>query len=100
MMRMNVQFAEKVIRIRLEGRLAEQWAEELQKLAVRAIGSRGPDANIEVNLTEVSHLDSRGEEVLKWLSRLGARFVAESASSQWLCERIGLLYELPSKKIV
>jgi anti-anti-sigma regulatory factor len=95
MLRISAQFLGEVISIKLEGRLADQWAEELQKLAVRALGTHGRGVRLDVNLTEVTYIDHSGEDVLRWLSKLGAHFIANSTSSQWLCERVGLTHDTP-----
>ena len=93
MLRISFQFLEDDVHLKLEGRLADQWADELHRLVVRTLAGQGKNARLEVNLDDVTFVDGCGEEVLKWLSRIGAHFLADSASSQWLCDRIGLVYE-------
>jgi hypothetical protein len=70
----------------LEGRLTGLWARELIRV-VRAAN----DNNVGIfDLREVFYVYSAGEETLRVLSRLGARFVTESAYGKNLCKRLKL----------
>lgn len=75
------------VTMRLQGRLVAQFAEEAKQSIVR----RNLNAHLVVDLSEVTFADSAGEEALKWLSGLGAKFVAASFYSLYLCERLHLL---------
>jgi hypothetical protein len=69
----------------LEGTLTGLWARELIRV-VRAAN----DNNVGIlDLREV-FVYSAGEETLRVLSRLGARFVTESAYGKSLCKRLKL----------
>jgi hypothetical protein len=70
----------------LEGRLTGLWARELIRL-VRA--ANNDDAGV-FDLQEVFYVNSVGEETLRILSELGARFVTESAYGKDLCKRLKL----------
>ena len=72
--------------LKLEGRLAAADAEHIRTLMTRT----EPVANVVVDLTEVTFVDSVGEAVLSFLARLGAKFVAETAYSLDVCERLDL----------
>jgi hypothetical protein len=43
-----------------------------------------------VDLTEVSYIDSVGEQLLKWLASVGALFVAGNVYAIAVCDRLGL----------
>ena len=43
-----------------------------------------------VDITEVSYIDSVGEQLLKWLANVGAVFVAGNVYASVLCDRLGL----------
>jgi hypothetical protein len=43
-----------------------------------------------VDLSEVTYVDPFGEQVLLWLSRLGAKFVGVNVYTRSLCERLQL----------
>lgn len=74
------------VHMRVEGRLVSQFAEEAKQLIVR----RNLPAQLLVDLSEVTFVDSAGEEALTWLSGVGAKFVADSSYSLHLCERLQL----------
>lgn len=72
--------------LRLEGRLTAADAEHIRTLITRA----EMPANVLVDLTELTFVDSVGETVLSFLGRLGAEFVADTAYSLDVCERLDL----------
>jgi hypothetical protein len=72
--------------IRMEGRLVGTFAEDARELVARCkIPSK-----VVVNLSEVSFVDSIGEETLSCLGRIGVKFVAESAYARDVCDRLKL----------
>jgi len=72
--------------LKMEGRLVGDWANE-----AKALVTRGPiSKRLIVDLTEVSYVDAVGEQVLTWLSSLGARFVAKAVYSAATCKRLRL----------
>jgi hypothetical protein len=76
----------KATTIRMEGRFVEKFAEDARELVTRCkIPSR-----VVVDLSEVSFVDSIGEEVLSFLGRIGVKFVAESAYALDVCDRLKL----------
>lgn len=72
--------------IRVEGRLSGDNAEHAQSLIPRCTGG----TRTIIDLTDLTAIDSTGEEVLSLFGRLGARFVADNAYSRYLCERLDL----------
>ena len=70
----------------LEGRLTGLWAQELLRVARDAYQNPG----IILDLQEVFYVDSSGEEALRILSRVGARFITDSAYGKDLCKRLRL----------
>lgn len=72
--------------LKVEGRLVGDWANEVKSLL-----ARGPvPPGLIVDLTEVSYVDAVGEQVLIWLSSLGARFVAKAVYAAATCKRLNL----------
>ncbi len=71
-------------KLRLEGRLVGLSAKSVISLAT----TWAPPARLLVDLTEVTDVDTSGEEVLKWLEAIGAQFAAESYYSRSICERL------------
>ncbi len=74
------------VTVRIEGRFAGHFAGE----AKQSILCRTFPAELVVDLTEVTFADGAGEDALKWLSGVGAKFVAESSYALYLCERLRL----------
>jgi ABC-type transporter Mla MlaB component len=72
--------------LKLEGRLVADWAEQAKCLVTRDVLPK----NLIVDLTEVSYVDSSGEQLLKWLARIGAVFVAGSVYAFAVCDRLRL----------
>ena len=70
----------------LEGRLAGLWAQELLRVAREANQGSGTI----FDLQEVFYVDSSGEDALRILSRIGARFITDSAYGKDLCKRLRL----------
>jgi hypothetical protein len=78
--------------LKLEGRLVEPWASELRDAALRTIPGH---KLVVVDIRDMVFADGAGEEVLKWLHELGAKFIAGTAFSGYLCERLGIPECLP-----
>jgi uracil-DNA glycosylase len=72
--------------LRMEGRLVGRFAEDARELVVRSKILAG----LLVDLSEVTFVDAVGEEVLSWLGQIGGIFLAESAYSLDVCERLHL----------
>ena len=86
MLRTDMQDSEKGLMVRLEGRFAGDDAEHLRMLVTR----RNIEGRLVVDLTQVTFVDSVGEAALSFLSRLGAKFVAEDAYVLDVCKRLYL----------
>jgi len=86
MLRVGTQQLDGALICRLEGRFTGEGAEEVRRLVTRC------DSKLElvVDLTDVMFIDAIGEEVLLFLKRLGAQFVAETSYSRDVCERLEL----------
>ena len=72
--------------LRLEGRLTGEDAEHVRILVMRCHN----EWRLIVDLTEVMFVDAVGEEVLSFLRRFGAEFVADTAYTLDVCERLHL----------
>jgi hypothetical protein len=86
MLRVETQRLDGALICRLEGRFTGEGAEEVRRLVTRC------DSELEfvVDLTDVMFIDAIGEQVLLFVKRLGAQFVAETSYSRDVCERLGL----------
>jgi len=74
--------------VRLQGRLVGPYAEDARIALERYMAPQ----SILVDLSEVTFVDSLGEQVLVWLGRLGASFVAGNLYALDVCERLQLRF--------
>ncbi len=86
MLRVQTQKLDGALICRPEGRFTGKGAEEVRTLVTCC------DNKLEliVDLTDVMFIDAIGEEVLSFVERLGAQFVAETSYSRDICERLQL----------
>ena len=87
MLRVEMQNSDKVLIVRLEGRLTGDDAEHARTLMTRS----NTEKALLVDLTEVTYIDPAGEATLTFLSRLGAKFIAEDVYVVDVCKRLNLL---------
>ena len=72
--------------VRLQGRLVGPYAEDARVTLTRY----QVPTSVLVDVSELFYVDPLGEQVLLWLGRLGARFVAVNVYTRALCERLHL----------
>ena len=86
MLRVETQELDGALICRLEGRFTGKGAEEVRTLVTHC------DSILElvVDLTDVMFIDAIGEQVLLFVKRFGAQFVAETSYSRDVCERLQL----------
>ena len=72
--------------LKLKGQLVADWAEQARCLVTKDVLPKG----LLVDLTEVSYLDSVGEQLLNWLAGVGAVFIAGSVYPLAVCDRLRL----------
>jgi hypothetical protein len=86
MLRVEILDSADSLNLRLEGRFTGEDAQQTRMLVTRSrMGMR-----LVVDLTDVVFIDVVGEEVLSFLGRLGAVFVAPTSYSVDVCERLRL----------
>ncbi len=86
MFRAEIQWLANGPTLKLEGKLVADWAEQARGLVTKDVLPKG----LIVDLTEVSYIDSAGEQLLKWLGSVGAVFVAGSVYAFAVCDRLRL----------
>jgi hypothetical protein len=86
MLRVETKLSVDTLTFQLEGRLTGEGAEQVRTLVTRCDG----ETRLVIDLTEVMYIDAVGEQVLSFLHRLGARFIAETAYSLDICDRLHL----------
>lgn len=72
--------------LKLECRLVAAWAVQVKSLLSRHFVSNG----LLVDMSEVTYVDSVGEQLLLWLRDLHAKFVAKTCYARDICERLHL----------
>ena len=86
MLRVETQELDGALICRLEGRFTGDGAEEVRRLVTHCNNK----LELIVDLTDVMFIDAIGEEVLLFVKRLGAQFVAETSYARDICERLQL----------
>lgn len=86
MLRVEIHDSPNTLSLKLEGRFTGDDAENTRTLTRRCRDGM----TLVVDLTEVTFIDSVGEEVLLFFGRFGAEFVAETSYSLDVCERLHL----------
>jgi anti-anti-sigma regulatory factor len=86
MLRAETQELDGALICRLQGRFTGEGAEQVRTLVTRC------DSKLELvfDLTEILFIDAVGEEVLWLVKKLGGEFVADTAYSRDVCERLRL----------
>jgi ABC-type transporter Mla MlaB component len=72
--------------LKMKGTLGRDWAAQARSLVRKDVIPAG----LLVDLTEVSYIDTAGEDLLKWLASMGAEFTADSIYAVHVCERLHL----------
>jgi hypothetical protein len=86
MLRIETEELDGALICRLEGRFIGEGAEQVRALVMRC------DSKLQlvVDLTEILFIDAIGEDVLSFVKRLDAQFIAETSYSRDICERLNL----------
>jgi hypothetical protein len=86
MLRVDIRDSANALRLKLEGRFTGNDADNTRTLMARCHDGM----TLLVDLTEVTFIDSVGEEVLSFFGRFGAEFVAQTSYGLDICERLHL----------
>jgi len=86
MLRVDIRDSANALSLKLEGRFTANDAENTRTLMARWHHGM----TLVVDLTEVTFIDSLGEEVLSFFGRFGAEFVAPTSYTLDICERLHL----------
>ena len=92
MLRVEMRDTTNAVVMKVEGRFVGEYAEYARSLVTRC----NTDMKLVVDLTEVTAVDSIGEEVLSFFGRLGAEFVADNVYASYVCERLKLPLARPA----
>ena len=86
MFRAEIQWLASGPTLKLEGKLVADWAEQARGVVTKDVLPK----DLIVDLTEVSYVDSVGEQLLQWLASVGAVFIAGSVYAFAICDRLRL----------
>ena len=86
MLRVAIHGSPDTLIFKLEGRFAGDDAEHTRSLVAHCLAG----VKLVVDLTEVTFIDSVGEDTLSFFSQFGAGFIAETSYSRYICERLHL----------
>jgi len=86
MLRVEIHDSANSLSLKLEGRFTGDDADNTRTLIARCHDGM----TLVVDLTEVTFIDSVGEEVLSFFGRFGAEFVAQTSYTLFICERLHL----------
>jgi len=90
MLRITVTKHQNATALRVEGRLAGPWVDELER-AWRSVSHKPADGYICVDLTDVTFVAEEGKKLLEAMYREGARLKASGCVTRRLLEEIGRL---------
>jgi hypothetical protein len=86
MLRVEVDDSPNSLSFKLQGRFTGNDAESTRLLVTRCrVGMK-----LVIDLTDVTFIDSVGEEVLSFFTRFNAEFVAQTSYTLDICERLSL----------
>ncbi len=86
MLRVQIHHSANILSLKLEGRFTGNDAENTRPLLTRY----REGIRLIVDLTDVTFIDSVGEEVLSFFGRFGAEFAASTSYALDICERLDL----------
>jgi len=72
--------------LKIEGRLVGHVATDVRS----AVASKQTPGKLIVDLSDLTWVDIKGEELLLWLARIGCSFVTGNAYSSFLSEKLSL----------
>lgn len=88
MLRITIQETDDAVAIKLEGRIAGPWVDELDH-AWEETASRLSSRKVSLDLCNVTYADADGKRVLRDIyAQTGARLVASTPSTQFLAEEV------------
>jgi hypothetical protein len=85
---LRVEFYDKsdFVMMRVQGRFVGRFAEDVRDLVAR----RQVRSRLILDLSEANFVDEIGEDILSWLAKIGTSFIADTAYSADICERLKL----------
>lgn len=88
MLRIHIEEQDSSTKIRLEGKLAGPWVEELKDCWQRTQDQTNEAHVLTVELDEVNYIDGRGISLLETMYQNGVQLAARGTHSRYLIEQI------------
>ena len=88
-MRITVQEKSQAVTIKLEGKLAGPWVQELHRTWVSLVPSLG-SKHVCLDICEVTFVDTSGKQLLIDIRKSGVGFLADTVMTKYLVEEIEL----------
>ena len=95
MFRVEIHDGADAVVMKIEGQLRGDYAAYTRTL----VTSSHTERKLVVDLTDVTCVDSVGEDVLSLFGRVGAEFIADNAYARDLCERLSLPLARPAVRL-
>ena len=73
--------------LKLEGRLAGLWVDEVARTWFDAIGDK-PAKGVRVDLSDVTYVDSEGKKLLRWLYERGAKLTSGHLMTKYIVDQV------------
>lgn len=86
MLRITIQHDTPLTRFLVEGKLAGEWARELERCWLEAVGAQSP--RIRIELTDVSFIDEAGRALLARMAATGAELTAVDVLTKSIVDEI------------
>ena len=87
MLRITIQQSTQEVTLKLEGRIAGPWVDELHRAWISLAPSLG-SKHLCVDLCEVTFVDSGGKHLLRTIWKNGVCFLADTPMTKYLVEEI------------
>ena len=73
--------------LKLEGRLAGLWVDEVARTWSDTIGDK-PAKNVTVDLSNVTYVDAEGKKLLRWMFERGAKLVRGHLMTKYIVDQV------------
>jgi hypothetical protein len=97
LLRITVEEDDRSSTVKLEGRLAGPWVEELER-TWRDLSASRCDKYLQVDLRGLTSLDPRGKDLLAKILNSGADLIADAPLTRHIIEEIKRDQEIPKRK--
>lgn len=87
MLRITYENSPQATVLKLEGRLAGLWVDEVARTWSDTIGEK-PAKNVTVDLSSVTYIDAEGKKLLAWLYERGAKLTSGYLMTKYIVDQV------------